>query len=218
MCYQKLKSPHLLDPMHIEKNVAACLFKTFSNASGTKADSLNLRRQLKEMKMMDDLWAQDAGLDERGNRKWMFARAPWIWTSSQYDLVIEIISSIRAPTGYGSSFSTKFSTDRKVVGMKSHDYHNLLQDILPIVVRGTLTKEIRDVVYRLSSLFRWMSSKDILEAEIPSKVEEAYSIMAKMEAHFPPTVFDVQFHLIVHLVPEIALAGPVSGRWMYFVE
>lgn len=142
MCYQKLKSPHLLDPMHIEKNVATCLFKTFSNASGTKADSLNLRRQLKEMKMMDDLWAQDAGLDERGNKKWMFARAPWIWTSSQYDLVIEIISSIRAPTGYGSSFSTKFSTDRKVVGMKSHDCHILLHDILPIVVRGTLTKEI----------------------------------------------------------------------------
>ena len=60
--------------------------------------------------------------------------------------------------------------------------------------------------------------KEILEVEIPIKVEETYSIMAKMEAHFPRIIFDVQFHLIVHLVPEIALAGPISGRWMYFVE
>ena len=74
MYYQKLKSSHLLDSMHIEKNVVACLFKTFSNAYGTKVDSLKLRRQLKEMKMIDDLWAQDAGLDECGNKKWMFAR------------------------------------------------------------------------------------------------------------------------------------------------
>ena len=99
--------------------------------------------------------------------------------------------------------------------MKSHDYHDMVHDILLIVVCGTLTKEIRDIVYRLSTLFRWMSSKEILEIEIPIKVEEAYSIMATMEAHFAPTIFDVQFHLIVHLVPETAFVGPVSGRWMF---
>jgi hypothetical protein len=37
---QDLLLPHLLDAMHIEKNVTVSLVKTMSNAKGTKSDSL----------------------------------------------------------------------------------------------------------------------------------------------------------------------------------
>ena len=35
---------------------------------------------------------------------------------------------------------------------------------------------------------------------------------------FPPSVFDIQVHLIVHLVDDIEYTGLVHYRWMYFVE
>ena len=35
---------------------------------------------------------------------------------------------------------------------------------------------------------------------------------------FPPSFFDIMVHLVVHLVREIRLCGPVYMRWMYPVE
>jgi len=34
----------------------------------------------------------------------------------------------------------------------------------------------------------------------------------------PPTCFDVMTHLIIHLVEELDLCGPVHTRWMYPIE
>lgn len=42
--------------------------------------------------------------------------------------------------------------------------------------------------------------------------------MVSMEKVFPPCFFDMQAHLVAHLVDEVALVGPVHGRWMYWVE
>jgi hypothetical protein len=39
--------------MYIEKNVCAALLKTFSNCKGSKADSVNVRHAMEEMKIME---------------------------------------------------------------------------------------------------------------------------------------------------------------------
>ena len=36
--------------------------------------------------------------------------------------------------------------------------------------------------------------------------------------YFPPSFFDIMVHLIIHLVREVRLCGPVFLRWMYPVE
>jgi hypothetical protein len=204
--------------MHIEKNVAASLFKTFSNCKGTKADGIRVRNALAELKMHRELHAIRNGEDRNGNPKFMYAPAPWVWTPSEYERVISTIRSIRTPTGYGSSFMYKFTEDKKITGMKIHDWHNMLHDILPIVICGTLIPQIRKIIYRLSSLFRWMWGKEIKEIEIEEKKQEAIEILCLIEIHLPPIVLDGQFHQIIHLVPEVEYVGPVSFRWMYFLE
>ena len=37
----------------------------------------------------------------------------------------------------------------KLVGLKSHDCHVLMQDLLPIFIRGILPKNVRQVITRL---------------------------------------------------------------------
>jgi hypothetical protein len=37
--------------------------------------------------------------------------------------------------------------------------------------------------------------------------------MLKME--MPPTFFDVMTHLVLHLVEELDLCGPINTHWMY---
>jgi hypothetical protein len=92
---------------------------------------------------MQEFWPNENGA---------YASPSWVWSTVEWDRIIQIMSSIRTPTGYGASLRYKFN-DRKLVGFKTHDYYNLLHDILPIVVRGTLTAPIRSIVYRLGKFF-----------------------------------------------------------------
>ena len=39
-----------------------------------------------------------------------------------------------------------------------------------------------------------------------------------LEINFPPGFFDVMTHLVVHLVDELELCGPLHARWCYSVE
>ena len=48
--------------------------------------------------------------------------------------------------------------------------------------------------------------------------EEVVVTLCLLEKYFPPAFFDVMVHLIVHLLREIKLCGPVWLRWMYPME
>ena len=42
--------------------------------------------------------------------------------------------------------------------------------------------------------------------------------LCHMEMLFPPSFFTVMVYLIVHLVEDAKLGGPVQYRWMYPIE
>ncbi len=42
--------------------------------------------------------------------------------------------------------------------------------------------------------------------------------LCKLEKAFPPGFFVSQVHLLVHLVRQMAISGPVHTRWMYWLE
>jgi hypothetical protein len=47
---------------------------------------------------------------------------------------------------------------------------------------------------------------------------KAAQILCQMEQFLPPSLFDMQLYLLVHLPNKVRLCGLVSSRWMYFVE
>ena len=108
--------------------------------------------------------------------------------------------------------------DKKLLGLKTHDWHNILHDFLPIAIRGTLTPGIRETIYRLSRFCRKVCSKEVKAVEVPQLEEEAAELATMMEMNLPPQFFDIQPHHILHLPKELLQAGPVRPRWMYFVE
>ncbi|XP_056685878.1 uncharacterized protein [Spinacia oleracea] len=42
--------------------------------------------------------------------------------------------------------------------------------------------------------------------------------LCKLEIEFPPSFFTIMVHLLIHLVEEVKLGGPVQYRWMYPIE
>ncbi|XP_015162178.1 uncharacterized protein [Solanum tuberosum] len=112
----------------------------------------------------------------------------------------------------------KMRSDHKISGLKSHDCHVLLQHLLPLALRGMLSKEVCEPLIELSIFFSVLGSKELkidnlehIEAQIPIT-------LCKLEKLFPPSFFDVMEHLPVHLASEAKIAGPIHYRWMYPVE
>ena len=66
------------------------------------------------------------------------------------------------PQGYSSNIKTLVSmTDLKLVGLKSHDCHVLMQQLLPVAIRGILPKKVRHAIIRLCLFFNAVCSKVI---------------------------------------------------------
>jgi hypothetical protein len=43
-------------------------------------------------------------------------------------------------------------------------------------------------------------------------------MLVLLEYELPPFFFDIMMHLLVHLVDELAICGPIHMRWMYPIE
>ena len=108
--------------------------------------------------------------------------------------------------------------DLKLQGLKSHDCHVLMQQLLPIAIRYVLKKHVKEVVIRLCLFFNLPCSSVVDVSTLKNLQAEHVVTLCLLEKCFPPFFFDIMIHFIVHLVNEIRLCGPVYLRWMYPFE
>jgi len=93
-----------------------------------------------------------------------------------------------------------------------------MQQLLPVAIRGILQKNVRHTITCLCSLFSSISCKVVDPLKLDELENEIFVILCELEMFFPPSFFDIIVHLVVHLVKEVRLCGPVYLRWMYPVE
>lgn len=141
--------------MHIEVNVCKSLIKHMYGEN----DGEPLRKDCKEARMHRRAWIK-RGVD--GSK--IMPNARWILPRAIRKKMNECISSMRFPTGYGAKLrgSCTKNDASPPHGLKSHDYHKLMEHILPAAMRscvtGTETKLLRETIYELSAIFRYFSS------------------------------------------------------------
>ena len=98
----------------------------------------------------------------------------------------------------------------RLSGLKSHDYHVLLQRILPIGLREFAHKDISIVLFDFGIFFQDLCSRTLKRNELEKLEERIVLILCKLERFFPLAFFDVMVHLAVHLPREAILGGPVQ--------
>ena len=103
----------------------------------------------------------------------------------------------------------------KLNGLKSHDCHTLIQQLLPIAIRGMLPKKVRYAITKLCLFFNALCNKVLDVNTLDGIQEELVTTLCLLEMYFLPSFFDVMVHLTVHLIHEVKLCGPVWFRWMY---
>ena len=109
-------------------------------------------------------------------------------------------------------------SDLKLVGMKSHDCHILMQHLLPVAIRGILPDQVRYTITRLCVFFNTICSKVINPCILDDLQADVIETMCRFEMYFPPSFFDVMPHLVIHLIREVKICGPVCLRYMYPFE
>jgi hypothetical protein len=204
---------HSLDVMHIEKNVCDSLIGTLLNMPGKTKDGVKSREDLRKLGIRTEL-----APITKGNRTFL---PPASYTLSRREKVemCEFLRGVKVPEGHCSNLRSLVSmNDLKLVGMKSHDCHILMQQLLPVAIRGILPKRVRHVIIRLCQFFNAICNKVIDPEHLDSLQKEIVLILCQLEMYFPPSFFDIMIHLTVHLVDEVKFCGPIFLRWMYPFE
>ncbi|KAL3700272.1 hypothetical protein R1sor_018294 [Riccia sorocarpa] len=90
----------------------------------------------------------------------------------------------KCPTGYGSNFRMAFTHDDTWTwgkGLKTHDLHKLLQDIISIVMVDLGNDRLRKAIWALSKLLLWVCNKEILAEAMFYRSET----LARLDASAP---------------------------------
>ena len=203
-----------LDVMHIEKNLFENCYGTLSGLDGKSKDNLEARKDLKEMNIREDLHPQ-----EKPSGKFYLPPARFAMSKTERQAFCKVLQGIKVPDGYSGNISKSVNcAEGKLIGLKTHDCHVLLQQLMPIALRGIIPDDITAVMFELSAYFRGICSK-VLRLDDLDRLEQSIKVtLCKMEMIFPPGFFTVMVHLAVHLATECKLGGPVCYRWMYFIE
>ena len=156
--------------------------------------------------------------EDGANRERVFMPdATYVLSQEDRAKVLRVLKSLRTPTHYAGALHTKISKG-KLSGLKSHDFHVLLQQILPLCFRKIRNKDLARAVIRLSRVFQKICAKTINGEDKQELIGDCAETMCMLEKIFPPSFFDITAHLPNHLVEEVFLCGPVHTRWMYPYE
>ena len=185
---------HNLDVMHIKKNVCDnVLWTILGDAKGK--DNLNSWRDLQEMNIKSHLHLK---INESG--KLEPPHADFEMNNHGKDLFLNIIHEYRAPDGHASNISRRVRLqDRTMGGLKSHDCHILIQELIPLAIRKSLPKNVVEALIDLGRFFKQLCSKTNCAADLEKAQEGIVLTICKLEKIFPLSFFDVMEHLSIHL-------------------
>ncbi|CAN6704146.1 unnamed protein product [Malus baccata var. baccata] len=139
---------HNLDVMHIEKNICDSLVGTLLGIEKSK-DGLAARADLEVLNIRRSQHPR-----REGNKTFL---PPALFTLKREEKTAfcNVLSTIRVPDGYSSNLSRCVHVnERKIHGLKSHDCHVLMQQLLPLAIRPVLPKAVAMVLLELSAIFR----------------------------------------------------------------
>ena len=95
------------------------------------------------------------------NRKKILPPACFTLSLEQKEILCQVVKDIKVQDGYASNISRCVNVqERKINGLKSHDCHVLVEDILPLALRAcNPPKEVIQVVSELATIFKSLCSK-----------------------------------------------------------
>lgn len=135
--------------MHIEKNVCDNVLLTILGVTGKTKDNMNSRRDLQLMGTRE----QHVKMRESGTE--YADPAEFEMDNKGKDMFLSALSVSRMPYGAASNIARRVRLqDRSIGGLKSHDNHFLLQQLIPLCIRSSLPKNVVQALIDLGNFLK----------------------------------------------------------------
>jgi hypothetical protein len=129
------------------------------------------------------------------------------------------MKKIKFPDGYAVGLKRAVNLKmEKLTGLKSHDFHILMERIIPLMFRGYMPDTMWQAIVELSYFYRQICAKEISKNMMEKLEKEIPVLLCKLENILPPGFFNPMEHLLIHIPYEAKVGGPVQYRWMYHIE
>jgi hypothetical protein len=190
--------------MRVEKNVYESLLGTLLNTDRKTRDIGHARADLKKMGIRQELWLNDS---VKGTE----LPTSCITLSKYEKEFCGFLKNVKVPSGYSTNVSRLILfLDLKVVpGVKYHDYHVLLTQMIVLGIQNILPVNVLEAIINFCFFFNAIGQKVLSEEALESMEKRHYETLCFLEMYFPPAFFDISIHYTTHLIKEIKLLGPV---------
>ncbi len=85
-------------------------------------------------------------------------------------------------------------------------------------MRHMMSKDSRVAIIRIYRLFRLLCTKVYDPSTYWVLKAGVITTLCFLEKIFLPSFFDLMTHLVIHLVDEFHICGPIHAHWMYPIE
>ena len=134
---QKLLVRHILDLMHIEKNVCESIFGTLMDIKDKSKDGKTSCDDLQQLGIMKSLWPKQKG------KKMFLPPAPHTLSKKEKEILCRVLFMLKVLDGYSSKPRNNVSMKYlKIHSMKTHDCDVLVKQILQIALCHVLPKAV----------------------------------------------------------------------------
>jgi hypothetical protein len=107
------------------------------------------------------------------------------------------LKNVKVPSGYSTNVSRLISfSDIKVApGVKSHDYHVLLTQMITVGIRNILLVNVREAIINFCFFFNAIGQKILSEEALESLEKRHYETLCFLEMYLPPAFLTLAFIL-----------------------
>ena len=93
-----------------------------------------------------------------GSNDFVQLNASYVFIGTERKEFLALISRTQVPTGYRSTL-IKYAGQQRLVGLKSHDHHYMIQQVLHASMRNLLDKGVRETIIKVGHLFQQLCIK-----------------------------------------------------------
>jgi hypothetical protein len=200
-----------MDLMHGTKNVFNNIIGTSLDMPWNMKDGLKSRNDLVQFSLRPKLHPI-----LRPNGKHYLPPASYSLTVEEKKALCQCLRGVRVPTGFSSNI-TKLVSVKDLSGYNSHDCHTMMMILLIILIRAIKPMHIKVLITQLCYFLNIVSHKVIGRKELNALKAYMIETMCMLEICFSP-FFDMQEHLMIHLLDQIVTFAPLYLHIMFLYE
>lgn len=160
--------------MHIEKNMFDNIVNIVMNIQGKTKDTSKSREELNQFCNRPELKVNELTGE--------YPKACYMLDNDEKKILCKWLEKLRFPDGSTSNMSRCVnSRTLQMLGMKSHDYHVMMQRILPIAFRELLPSNVWKAITELCLFFEELIASNIKREDICHLNQNIPVILCKLE-------------------------------------